>query len=466
MQPRRQLYVPTAELCAFAIAATAAAALGLLAARDPVIALLAVVGAAAMVLFVADLTLALFVFVGLSFLAAFPNLLSVVSVAKAFGLLLVLSWLTSVAVRRRGLPSLLSGRPSLMVLLALFLTWAGVSLLWAQDSGLVVAEMMRIVPLLALFPIVYAALSKREHAATLAMILIAGALMSAASGLMSPLSADEPGAGRLTGAGLIHNQLAPVLVCGAVLAAAFAAVKSRPIAFRVAAVAAGCCCIIGLVLTGSRGGFIALMVALTVGVIFAGRHRRARVFPIVVVAALLTVAGVVAFAPPVVKDRITGAGDGSGRTDIWRVGVEMVKANPVMGVGAGNFQARLPEYVLEAGLIRRNDAIVNRPRGTHNIYLRVLSQLGIVGLLLFVAIIVSALAAHVAAARSFARQKDEQMELIARALFAGLCGMLAAGFFGSWLFSKQLWLLLAIGPALLALSRSGPQADKLPSHSV
>lgn len=465
MQTRRQLFVPTSGLCVFALAGTAAAALGVLAARDPVIALLAVLGAAAMVLFVADLTTALFVFVALSFLEAFPKLLSVVTVAKALGLLLVLSWLASVAVRRRGLPSLLSGRPSLLALLALFLTWVGVSLLWAQESGPVVTEMTRFLPLFALFPVVYAALSKRENAATLAMIVIGGALMSATAGLMYPLPADAPGAGRLTGAGVAHNALAPVLVSGAVLAVAFAGMKSRPILFRFAAVAAGCFCIIGLVLTGSRGGFIALIVALTAGVIFAGRARRARVLSIVVVAALLTIVSVVAFAPPSVRDRLTATGDGSGRRDIWRVGVEMVKANPVLGVGAGNFQTRAPEYVLEAGLIRRNDLIVGRPRGTHNIYLRVLSQLGIVGLLLFVGIIASALAANVAAARSFARQKDEQMELIARAVFVGLCGMLAAGFFGSWVFSKPLWLLLAMGPALHALSRSTSHDVKSPSHS-
>jgi hypothetical protein len=45
------------------------------------------------------------------------------------------------------------------------------------------------------------------------------------------------------------------------------------------------------------------------------------------------------------------------------------------------------------------------------------------------------------------------MEMIARATLVGLMGILAADFFVSGQFSKQLWLLLGLGPALLAMSR-------------
>lgn len=464
MHAPRQLPFVRSGMLVFALAGMAAAGLGVLAANDPVLALLAVLGAVVTAIIVADLTTGLYVFVGLSFLESLPKVLPVVSVAKALGLLLVVSWLASVAVRRHAVPSLLADRPALPVLLTLFVTWVGVSLLWARESGPVVAELTRFLPLFVLFPIVYAALRTRRHALILVLCVIGGAIVSATAGILSPPAPDVQGAGRLAGAGVGANALAPVLVCGAVLAAAFAGMKGQPAAFRLAAVAVAGFCIIGVVLTGSRGGVLGLGVAVLAGIVFAGRGRRAGVVPVVAVVTALTVLYVAALAPPILRDRIANPGDGSGRADIWRVGVEMVKANPVLGVGAGNFKARSPEYVLEAGLIRRSDLIVDRPRVTHNIYLQVLSQLGIVGLVLFLGIVASALAATVLAAREFARQKDEQMELIARAVFVALCGMLAAGFFGSWLFSKALWLLLAIGTALLALSRNTP--DKAGSSSL
>jgi hypothetical protein len=52
------------------------------------------------------------------------------------------------------------------------------------------------------------------------------------------------------------------------------------------------------------------------------------------------------------------------------------------------------------------------------------------------------------------RAGDERMELATRAVLVALLGILAADFFISGIYSKQLWLLLALGPALLAVARS------------
>ena len=72
------------------VAALSAAAVGAVAANDPVLALLIVVGALAVTLIVEDLTSGLFLFVGISFLDALPKLFPVVSVSKALGLLVLL----------------------------------------------------------------------------------------------------------------------------------------------------------------------------------------------------------------------------------------------------------------------------------------------------------------------------------------------------------------------------------------
>jgi hypothetical protein len=49
------------------------------------------------------------------------------------------------------------------------------------------------------------------------------------------------------------------------------------------------------------------------------------------------------------------------------------------------------------------------------------------------------------------------MELIGRGLFVATLAMLAADFFLSEQYSKQLWLLLALGPSLLAIAHRGAE---------
>jgi len=83
-------------------------------------------------------------------------------------------------------------------------------------------------------------------------------------------------------------------------------------------------------------------------------------------------------------------------------------------------------------------------------------ELGIVGLLLFVTILGFCVRSALRAARAFAG-RDSRMELISRAVFVALVGMLATDFFGSREYAKELWLLLALPPALLAIARSDPQ---------
>jgi hypothetical protein len=52
------------------------------------------------------------------------------------------------------------------------------------------------------------------------------------------------------------------------------------------------------------------------------------------------------------------------------------------------------------------------------------------------------------------------MEMLARAWLIGMAGMLAADAFLSAELDKQLWLLLAVGPALLALARRPAQVSE------
>jgi O-antigen ligase len=134
--------------------------------------------------------------------------------------------------------------------------------------------------------------------------------------------------------------------------------------------------------------------------------------------------------------------------------------HPVNGVGVGQFQASAVHFLIAPGTIQRSDLIIEKPKVAHNIYLHVLAEMGIVGLAAFLFIIGFALRCALGAARAFGRRGDPAMDLLSRSVFVGLVGILAADFFASEQFSKQLWLLLGLGPALLAMAqRTGDRTD-------
>jgi len=211
---------------------------------------------------------------------------------------------------------------------------------------------------------------------------------------------------------------------------------------------------------------VALGVALIAAVIFGGRWRAfAAVIGVLISLAVVGFFGLV--ATPEQTARVTNIeqGGGSGRTDLWTVGWRMVEAHPVRGVGVGNFQAESIHYLIAPGALHRTDLIINTQHVAHNTYLQVLSEMGLVAFVPFLLILLFALGCLLTAAKGFAEREERGMEMIARATLVGLCGILAADFFVSGQFSKQLWLLLGLGPALLAMSRR-PSIDRADDSSV
>ena len=140
----------------------------------------------------------------------------------------------------------------------------------------------------------------------------------------------------------------------------------------------------------------------------------------------------------------------------------MAEANLVKGVGAGNFRDSSAHYVLtEPGAIANTEFIIDQPRFAHNIYLEILAELGVIGLALFLALVGATIGTGVRAARKFAVYDDTDMALLSRAVVVAVVALLAMDFFLSDQFSKQLWLLLALCPALLSIA-----AAREPSESA
>jgi O-antigen ligase len=171
-----------------------------------------------------------------------------------------------------------------------------------------------------------------------------------------------------------------------------------------------------------------------------------------VAVAFVTVGYFAFYAPTAARERVTTFESGTGRTDIWTVGWRMVEANPVVGVGAGNFRTASVHYLVEPGALLRDDLILDEPKVAHNIYLQELAELGIVGGSMFLVIVVLSLGWALRAARLFEELGDRDSEILARGVFVALCGILTTQFFASEIFSKQLWLLFGLSAAVLGIA--------------
>jgi O-antigen ligase len=436
-----------------ALLASLAVVLGLLAGLDPKLAIAAAIGLAFVVLVLGDLTFGLCLFAVVAFLDLLPHLGgSLLSFSKVVGLLIAISWLAKVSTSDDARNDFLAAHPIFSYVLGVFIGFAALSLTWAEDTASARTALMRFALNLILFLIVYTAVRTPKQFVLVIGAYVVGASVAAAYGvLFPPQETAYYDVSRVGGTLGDPNELAAVLVPGMVLAAALAITLKRAPLLRMIAIGASALCAAGIFLTLSRGGLIATAVALIVALFVGGRWR----VQALLLAVFVALGGLFYFAYVANEDavdRVTRVEGGSGRTDLWTVGLRMVEAEPVHGVGVGNFQAASVHYLLEPGVLRRDEFIVDNPKSAHNTYLQLLAELGVIGATLFVSIILFALLCMLRAARIFERLGEQGLELLARALLVAVAGVLAADFFISDAFSKQLWLLLGLGPALLGVA--------------
>jgi exopolysaccharide production protein ExoQ len=433
-----------------AVVVLCAILVGVLAGIDPRLGLAASMGLGFALIVLADLTIGLCAFALLAFLEAIPDIGgSALSFDKAAGGVLLLSWIATVASRPDARNEFFTAHPIFSYVLGAFVGWVALSALWAEDAGEVGEQVLRFTLNIFLFLIVFSAIRESKHLRWILGAFVAASALGALYGLLAPPQPEAED--RLAGFVGEPNQLAASLVAGLAMAVALAAVtRAQPMLRLLALVSAGLC-LTGVLLTLSRAGLVGLAVAAVAAVFMAGRWRGIAAGVAVVVTAA-TVGYFAFYAPTAARERVTTFEGGTGRTDIWTVGWRMLEANPVAGVGAGNFRTASVHYLVEPGALLRDDLILDNPKVAHNIYLQELAELGIVGGTVFLAIVGFSLLCALKAARRFEELGDRDSEILARGVFVALCGILTTQFFASEVFSKQLWLLFGLSAAMLGIA--------------
>lgn len=437
------------------------ALVGILAGHAPILALAGAIAVGYTVLLFANLTIGVAVFTTLVFTETLLPAGAALSLVKVVGALLACSWFARVSTGGVNRVGALSGaNPVGSGLLLAFLGWLALSIAWAGDAGVALDSFSRYLLNAVLFVIVFTAVQTRRQMGWVVGAYLLGVVITAVYGLIARPEHTAGEAFRLAGSVGNSNELAAVLVTGIALAlATAAAVRSN--ALRSAAFAAVVLAMISLILTGSRGGLLALAAAILAAVVFAGRWRP-QVLAVSLALALTGVTSFAAFAPQEIRDRLSRLDPAQtniaeeGRATLWQVGWRIVEDHPIAGVGIGNFQDASGAYVLLPGQTARTDQVIDRNQGPHNMYLGMLAEVGTVGLLLFISVLAFATSAAAMAARRFERAGDIRMEIVARAVVVALVGACVAGFFSTHDVSKWMWVLLALGPSLLTISRTAP----------
>jgi len=381
---------------------------------------------------------------------------------NTMGLLVALAFLGTLIPRLRTLPVLRQQRRLLLVAV-LSLLWSTLSIAWAEKPGTAASGVgYWALALLALL-ITVTALKTPRDISLVAVAFVVGASVAAVIGLASgglSSAASRAAAttsstvvqGRLTGGGGDPNLQAAGFIAAMFLATGLMSFYRRRLA-RLALIAAFLVITAAFFATQSRGGLLALAVATAAALAISPRQRR-RILALASVT--LVIAGVAVALSPGSLGRITNFGGGtSGRSDIWIVATKVFEQHPLAGVGVANFEVVEPRFSLALHRsLSRVTYIAETPQPAHNSYLQLLVDQGIIGLALYLLLAIGCLRAGWVAARVFDRNGQYAAGHLARAALMAAVGMLLAVFFITDYNDSRLWILLGLGPALLALARS------------
>lgn len=235
------------------------------------------------------------------------------------------------------------------------------------------------------------------------------------------------------------NDFAALCVTGVPLALHFA-VKGRTLV-RLMSIAGLLVITIGIVYSGSRGGFLALGV---VGIFILLRYAAVkavwRASGLIFLTAVVMLSGGDEFwnrmATILEPEEDYNTTAEMGRVQIWQRGLGYAAERPIAGVGPNNF--RFAEGTLNPS-VRQGEAVMWM--APHNTYLQVLVDLGIVGFAMFMWLLIESWRglrrADFAAANSYDRS-------LYQAIAAALLGLLAATFFLSHAYNPMLFGMLAL----------------------
>lgn len=436
----------------------AALVTGLMLSIDAKLGVAAAGGAIFAAFLLADLPVAIGIWVVALFLAGVPG---TQGAPTGTSVLLLAGWAGTLANRGSTLRTASwSARWAFAATGALML-WTGASYIWSGDPGAAVGAVQNWGIAVAALPVIVTGCQSGRDVLIVACAFVAGTTLSVLVGVASGSNAAPVGeqaayefsAGRLQVGITDPNYLAANIAASIVLIAGLVRIRWLR-SWRSLLLLALPVLLYGLIATQSRGGLLATLVAAVLAV-FLLPEFRGRVLG----AAGVAVGGlaVLLMLQPRAFERITQSdASGTGRTDLWSAAWAVWQDAPLLGVGSGNFPIAKTAYADQIGFVERPALLLDMPMVAHNVWLQAMAETGLVGLLLLICAFGACIGSSFLAARRFERARNVELAFFARALGVGQLASLAASTFISNASDRIFWVLLALGPALLAVAAVRP----------
>ena len=254
------------------------------------------------------------------------------------------------------------------------------------------------------------------------------------------------------------NDFATLIVTAMPLGLYFVLAR-RHIVLRLLALAGLGMLAVGLIRSGSRGGFLAFL-AVGIFVLLRLTTVPARTRVVGLVALLIVTAGTASdrywtqMQTIISPDRDYNVTAEEGRVKIWERGLGYMARNPVFGVGVRNFQVAEGTISPRARLQERGIGV--RWAAAHNTFVQTGAELGVPGLLLLIGMIVGAFVALSRAARRLRTSTPTRTNAprLAQSLMASLVAFVVGGFFLSFAYVDLLYTLVAFSIGLEKIART------------
>ena len=345
---------------------------------------------------------------------------------------LLVFWLLEVFIKRRSVRFF----PNMLIPIVCLITFSVISIYKSVDMQLSVFELFRLVKLLILFIVVANNVENQEDIRLIVMVLLVGLFMESVIASLQMLKGGPLGLSIIGE----YDELTEITLGSATTYRVGATLRNSNIfskyltvllpvsmslflcfrRFRYKLVLAGITVlgVMALVMTLTRSGWIGFAVSLMVVFILFMTHRglRPSAAPQILILGILLM-GLLATQANMLVTRFTADDHGSAysRIPLMQVAWNMIVQNPLLGVGTNNYTTVMFSYD------NTNEQVLSHfPMPVHNVFLLYAAEIGLLGLMAYLAVLFQALRNGVLVSRASNRFQAS----IAIGMTAGIIALL------------------------------------------